>query len=119
MASEDLTVGVLSGSTAGRPIVVVATATAGTLIHTPASTAPNLELVTLYACNIGASTRTLTMEWGTATSPPTVSLEVGGGWVLVADRLPIQSASNVIRAFASAASEVLITGRVTYYEAPT
>ncbi len=119
MASEDLTVRLLSGSTNGKPIVVVATATAGTTIHTPTSTAPDLELVTLYACNIGAAVRTLTLEWGTATSPPIVQLAVGSGWVQVANQLPIQAAANVIRAFADAASEVLIIGRVTYYEAPT
>ncbi len=119
MASSDLIVQLLSGSSSGEPIVVVATATAGTTIHTPTSSAPDIELVTLYACNIGAADRTLTLEWGTATLPPSVVLTVGSGWVQVANQLPIQGASNVIRAFASVTNEVLISGRVTYYTAPT
>jgi hypothetical protein len=119
MASEDLTVRLLSGSSNGRPIIVTATGTAGTVIHTPSSSTPDLELVTLYAWNIGAATRTLTLEWGHAASTLVVELEPGSGPIQVANQYPIQGASQVVRAFADVTAEVLIIGRVTYYEAPT
>lgn len=119
MASEDLTARILSGSTSGRPIIVAATATPGTVIHTPASTAPDLELLTLDAWNTGTVTRTLTLEWGHASSTLPIDLEPGAGPIRIATQYPIQAASNVVRAFADAADEVLIIGRVTYYEAPT
>lgn len=119
MASEDLTIDLLSGSSAGKPIVVTQIVTPGTLIHTPTSAAPDVELLTLYAWNIGAATRTLTLEWGGAASTLVVDLAAKAGPVCVASQLPIQAAANVIRAFADVASEVLIIGRVTYVEAPT
>lgn len=119
MASEDLSVKLLSGSSSGKPILVVATVTAGTLIHTPTSVAPNIELVTLYAWNIDTATRTLTLEWGGAASTLVVDLAAKAGPICVANQLPIQAAANVIRAFADVASKVMIIGRVTYVEAPT
>ncbi len=59
----------LSGSTHGRGIKVVATATAGTLIHTAASVTTDGEgdEIVLYGRNDDTSARTLTLEWGGVT----------------------------------------------------
>ena len=60
----------LSHSTNGKNIKVVATATAGTDIHTCTSaTGDNWEEIWLYACNTDSDDRKLTIEWGGVTSP--------------------------------------------------
>jgi hypothetical protein len=56
----------LSGSTNGRQIKVVATASAGTLIHTAHATA--LDEIWLYAVNDTATDRLLTIQWGGTTA---------------------------------------------------
>ena len=51
----------LSGGTTGKNIKVVATASAGTTIHTAVSGTSNMDEVWLYACNTDASDRKLTI----------------------------------------------------------
>ena len=58
---------ILSGSTDGRGILVTATATAGTLIHTGSATATTLDEIWLYAVNSDAADVKLTLEWGGVT----------------------------------------------------
>ena len=75
---------IFSGSTNGRNIKVVATATAGTLIHTANSTAK--DEIWLYACNTDTIARKLTIEFGGATSPDDlieVTIAPEAGLVLV------------------------------------
>ena len=100
----------LSGSTYGRPIKVVATGTAGTLIHTAHATAK--DELTLYAINTSVLDRVLTIEFGGATNPDdhiiiTVKKDVGLTLVVPAC---ILSNSSVVRAFASAANVINIVG---------
>jgi len=57
----------LSASTSGKGVLVAATATAGTLIHTAHATAQ--DEVWLYAVNTSTSSVKLTIEWGEATAP--------------------------------------------------
>ena len=59
----------LSASTHGRGIKVVATATAGTTIHTGQASTTLTDVVTLYAYNSDTVTRRLTLEWGGTTAP--------------------------------------------------
>ena len=61
----------LSASTDGKQIKVVATATPGTLIHTArTSIAPGeYDEIYLYAVNSSGAGVKLTIEWGTATAP--------------------------------------------------
>ena len=104
----------LSGSTNGRMIKVVATATAGTTIHTAGSGTTNIDEVWLWAVNSDTITRKLTIEWGGTTAPDdtiTVDIPPQGGLILVAPGLLIQN-SLVIKAFAAAANVVTITGYV-------
>jgi hypothetical protein len=106
----------LSASTSGRPIKVVATASSGTTIHTTLGTASTDE-VYLYANNTDTVTRTLTIQWG-GTSSPDDSIVVGilpqAGIFLVIPGLILVDTGTplVIRAFASAANIINITGYV-------
>jgi hypothetical protein len=105
----------LSGSTNGRGILVAATATAGTLIHTAvAGTTPEDE-IWLYAHNTSATAVKLTLEWGGVTSPNDlieVTIPVDGtGLVLVAPGLLLQN-GLVVRAFAATANVLNIFGYV-------
>ena len=61
----------LSGSTDGKPIKVVATATLGTTIHTAVAgtTAGTFDEVWLWAYNSDVATCQLTIEFGGATVP--------------------------------------------------
>ena len=104
----------LSGSTNGRNVKVVATATAGTLIHTAIAGTTSLDEVYLYACNTSGSAVTLTIEWGGVTSPDdltVISLPATSGRILIADGKLLQN-GLVIRAFASSANVIVIDGFV-------
>lgn len=104
----------LSGSTNGRPIKVVQTATAGTLIHTDQSSGGN-DKVYLWAVNTSAADVKLTLEWGGVTSPDdliefTVPAEDGAyciapGWLI--------AGGVTIGAFADTGNVVNIIGHVT------
>lgn len=103
---------VLSGSTDGRPIKVVATATAGTTIHTAHAT--SIDEVYLYACNTQAAAILLTIEFGGVTSPDDLiefSIPGHSGLYCVCPGLPITN-SLVVRAFAATANLITITGFV-------
>ena len=104
----------LSGSTDGRGIIVAATATPGTTVHTAVASATNPDEVWLWAVNSGTAPIKLTLEWGGVTAPDdlieeTISPEAG--LVLVAAGLLIRN-SLVIRAFAGSANLVLLHGYV-------
>lgn len=106
----------LSGSTNGRGIKVVATATAGTTIHTAVSgtTAGTYDEIWLYAYNSDTSVRTLTIEFGGVTAPDdniVVTLQSQSGLALVVPGLILQNAC-VVGAFADAANKVVIYGFV-------
>lgn len=101
----------LSGSTHGRGIKVVATGTAGTLIHTGQASTTLTDVVTLVACNTDTVTRRLTLEWGGATVPDDnliFDLPPKSTVPIVVD-LIIRN-SLVIRAFCDAANIVTILG---------
>ena len=106
----------LSGSTDGRPIKVVATATAGTTIHTAAATTGvnNYDEIWLWACNTSATIAKLTLEWGGTTSPDDtieVYIPAESGLVLVSPGLILQN-ELIVKAFADAANVVIIAGYV-------
>ncbi|MEE8485034.1 MAG: hypothetical protein V3S38_00560, partial [Acidimicrobiia bacterium] len=104
---------ILSGSTNGIPILVAATATAGTTIHDSSTV---LDEVWLWAWNVSTTTRLLTLELGGVTDPGQI-LEVNipaigppptlvvPGWLM--------TGSVDIDAFAvSAANTIVISGYV-------
>jgi len=104
----------LSGSTNGRPIPVVATATPGTTIHTAGAT--GYDKVWLFASNVTAAVATLTVEWGGVTDPgdhlvKAYSIPANSSAVPIAIGLIVQGAL-VVKAFSGTASAINITGFV-------
>lgn len=108
---------ILSGSTDGKGILVVQTATAGTTIHTGSSTATTFDEIWLYAVNTSATSVKLTLEWGGTTNPndhieSTIAPEQGlvlltSGLILKGNATPL-----VVRAFAGTGSVIAIHGYV-------
>jgi hypothetical protein len=108
----------LSGSTGGTPVKVVATATAGTTIHTTGTSATVLDEIWLYANNTDSTTRKLTIEYGGTASPDNlIEIEIAAesGLVLVIPGLLLAgdgTSGRVVRAFAATANVINITGYV-------
>ena len=108
---------ILSGSTDGRAIKVVATASAGTTIHTGSATSTTIDEVWLYAQNTDTTARKLTIEWGGTTSPDDlIEVTIGPeqGLVLIAPGLIIKGNATplLVRAFAATANVITIHGYV-------
>lgn len=109
---------ILSGSTDGRGILVSATASPGTTIHTGSSTATHLHEVWLYAMNTSPSAANkLTIQWGGTTTPNDdieLTIQPESGLVLVAPGLLIKGNSTplIVRAFAVTANIITIHGYV-------
>ena len=101
----------------GLGILVAATATAGTAIHTASATATTIDELWLYAYNNHSASVVLTVEFGGVTSPKDViksTLTTQSGLVLICAGLVIQgnATAKVVRAFAGTASQVSIFGYV-------
>lgn len=106
----------LSASTNGRGIKVVATATAGTSLHTAVAgtTAGTYDEIWLYAYNSDTVDRILTIEFGGVTVPDdniVLTIPSKFGLVLVTPGLILQN-GVAVAAFASAANVVTIYGFV-------
>lgn len=104
----------LSGSTNGRQILVSATATAGTLIHTAVSGSTSLDEIWLYAVNTSTTAVKLTIEYGGVTAPNDhIELTIAGesGLVLIVPGLILNN-SLVVRAFAGTTNVIAISGYV-------
>lgn len=106
----------LSGSTDGKAIKVVQTATAGDTIHTAVSgtTAGTFDEIWLWAYNGHTAAVTLTIEFGGATVPDQniiVTLASKSGLIPIVPGLILQNAM-VVKAFASVANVVTISGFV-------
>ena len=102
----------LSGSTNGKQIKVVQTATAGTTIHTAHATA--LDEIWIYAVNSSASSVKLTIEYGEATAPDgniEVTVLPEAGLVTIVPGL-ILTGSLVVKAFAGTANVIMLSGYV-------
>src|SRR5512135_714794 len=104
----------LSGSTDGRGVKVVATASAGTTIHTAVAgtTAGTFDEIWLWAYNSDSVDRLLTIEFGGTTAPDDnvkVTIAAQSGATLVIPGYILQNGS-VVKAFAAAANVVVIFG---------
>ena len=103
---------ILSGSTDGKAIKVVATATAGTTIHTGSATAATLHEIWLYAVNSSASAAVkLTLQWGGIATSDEIELTIqpASGLVLIAPGLLIKGNATplVVRAWATTTANVV------------
>lgn len=106
----------LSGSTDGKAVKVVATGTAGTLIHTAVAgtTAGTFDEIWLWAYNSHSADLVLTIEFGGATAPDQnikVTIPWQAGLVPVVPGLILQNGLTV-RAFAASANLVTLSGYV-------
>lgn len=107
---------ILSGSTNGKPIKVVQTATAGDTIHTAvAGTTPGTyDEIWLFAYNGHTAAVTLTIEFGGATVPDqniVCTLASKSGLQLVVPGLILQN-GMVCKAFAGTANVVTLSGYI-------
>lgn len=107
----------LSGSTDGRGILVAATASAGTTIHTGSSTSTTFDEIWLYVQNTSAAAVKLTIQWGGTTSPNDdieVTVSAEAGLMLVVPGLVIKGNATplVVRAFAGTTNVLTIHGYV-------
>jgi hypothetical protein len=104
----------LSGSTNGRQILVSASATAGTLIHTAVSGTSSLDEIWIYAVNTSGTSVKLTLEYGGVTAPNDhIEINIPGeaGLVLICPGLVLNN-SLVVRAFAGTANVIALSGYV-------
>ncbi len=102
----------LSGSTNGKGIKVVATASTGTTIHAAVSGTSSFDEVWLYAYNGHTTDVALTIEWGETTVPDgniILTIPTKAGRYLVADGRLLNN-SLVITAFASVANVIIVDG---------
>lgn len=107
----------LSGSTDGRPILVAATSSPGTTIHTGSTTTTTFDEVWIYAMNTDTTARKLTVQFGGTTSPNDeieVTIQPEAGLVTIVPGFPIKGNATalVVRAFAATANVVTIHGFV-------
>lgn len=112
--AKTFTKAILSGSTSGKGVLVVATATAGTLIHTAVAGAVSLDEIWLYAVNTSTSSVKLTIEYGGATAPNDnieVTVLPEAGLVTVIPGL-LMNGGLTVKAFAGTASVITIHGFV-------
>jgi hypothetical protein len=109
---------ILSGSTGGMPIKVVATATTGTTIHTTGVSSSVIDEVWLYATNTSAAAVNLTIEFGSTTAPDqniVVAIPSKSGLSILVAGLVLAgtgSAGRTISAFAGTANVINIAGYV-------
>ena len=104
----------LSSSTNGKGIKVVATASAGTAIHTAVAGTSDWDEVYLYAVNAHTAAVTLTVEWGGVTDPDDLiefAIPHSSGLYIMAPGLLLQNGLG-IAAFASVANVITIFGFV-------
>jgi len=106
---------ILSGSTDGECILVAATATTGTLIHTAVAgtTAGTYDEVWLWAANNHTSNVTITIEWGGAATSNNIILTVPykSGLIPLIPGFPLQN-SKTVKIFCSITNVVSISGFV-------
>lgn len=105
-----------SGSTDGRNVVVVATASVGTTIHTAVTgtVTGTWDEVWIWATNIDSVSRLLTIQFGGTTSGVDnipITIPPNAGPVLVVPGWILQNGS-VVRAFGAAASIIMLSGYV-------
>lgn len=106
----------LSGSTNGRAVIVAATATPGTLIHTAIAGTSSFDEIYLYATNATGTAATLTLEYGGVLDPgdhacKALSIPANSPPIPILMGLLLQN-GLVLRAFSGTASAINLTGFV-------
>lgn len=108
----------LSGSTQGKGIKVVQTASTGTTIHATGTSSTTIDEVWLFAYNGHTADVELTLQFGGTTSPDNdikVTIPYKAGLTLVVPGLMLTgtgSAANTVYAYAGTANVITISGYV-------
>lgn len=108
----------LSGSTNGRGIKVVATASTGTTIHATGTSSTNLDEIWLFATNTDTSAIALTIQFGGTTATDddiTMTIPAKSGMTLVIPGMILSgtgSAASTVYAYAGTTNKVIIHGYV-------
>jgi len=108
----------LSGSTQGKAIKVVQTASTGTTIHATGTSSSIIDEVWLYAYNSSASAVVLTIQYGGTTAVDNdikLSIPPTSGLTLVVPGLTLTgtgSAANTVYAYAGTTNVITISGYV-------
>jgi hypothetical protein len=103
------------GSGNGRGIKVVATADAGTTVHTCSSTTTDIDELWLYCYNSSASAVVLTVELGGNTSPDDLVQYSGppqNGYYTIIPGFPLVGAGTplVVKCYGSSANVLVVNG---------
>jgi|TARA_R110002110_G_scaffold1276_8_gene5185 hypothetical protein len=107
-----------SGSTQGQGVKVVATSTAGTLIHTTGTSATIIDRLSIWAYNGHSADVALTIEFGGATVPDqniVQTITTKTGLTLVVDGLILLgngSAALTVKGFAATGNVIVLSGYV-------
>lgn len=104
----------LSNSTNGRQIIVAATATTGTSIHTAVSGTSQWDEIWIWCTNSSTTSVKLTIEFGGTTSPNDlieITIPPESGPIPVVPGLILQN-GVAVTAFAGTANVLLISGFV-------
>ena len=111
--AQAFTKALLSGDTNGKGILISATSTAGTTVHTATASTTAFDEVWLYAHNTNASSVKVTVEWGeTGTAKNTViTIPADSGRFLITDGRLINN-SLVVGVFAATTNVITISGFV-------
>jgi hypothetical protein len=108
----------LSGSTQGKAIKVVATASTGTTIHATGTSATIEDEIWLYAYNSSSAAVALTLQYGGTTAVDNdikLTIPATSGLTLVIPGLILTgtgSAANTVYAYAGTANVITINGYV-------
>jgi len=107
-----------SGSTQGQAVLVAATSTAGTTIHTTGTSATIVDRLSIWAFNAHSADVLLTIEFGGATAPAqniVQTITAKTGLTLVVDGLILLgngSAALTVKAFAATTNVITLSGYV-------
>ena len=110
----------LSGSTQGKPIKVTSTTTGSAdTVHTAVAGTSDIDFIDIYATNDSASAVDINLGWGGVGVDETIGpIEIASdaGPIKIADKFPLQN-GLIVKAWASSANVIFLTGRVTGYTA--
>jgi hypothetical protein len=107
-----------SGSTQGQAVLVAATSSAGTTIHTTGTSATIIDRMSIWAYNAHSGDVLLTIEFGGATAPNqniVQTITAKTGLTLVVDGLILLgngSAALTVKAFAATTNVITLSGYV-------
>jgi len=104
---------IFSGSTNGKGVLIAATATPGTLVHTAVAGTTDIDLVHLWASNSSVSAANITIEYGEATASANINsgTTVGAAPQKILDGIPLQNGLT-IKVFASTTNVINVYGYV-------